>query len=152
MVAVADERIAGTASWLERRSDGERFLLWLHGHERPEALAALVAAAIRGTSSVVSAFTLTTPLQPIPTGLPIRHRPVTHVELVAAGFVGRERCCCSRAEPPSAAQRDADVRTLLPDRQWLLSVTAADERVAEMWVQLDPDGIGEGAVDRGGTW
>jgi GNAT superfamily N-acetyltransferase len=143
VVAVEGERLAGTASWLERRCDGERFLLWLHGHERPEVVAALLDAATEGASSAVRAFTVPTPVQPFPAGLPVWHRPGTHAELLAGGFVGHHRWLLLEGTPPSAATRIADVRELLPDRLWHLSVTASDQPVAEMRVQLDRDQIGE---------
>lgn len=143
VVAVEDERLVGTASWLERRNDGERFLLWLHGRERPEVVAALLAAAVEGASSAVRAFTAPTPVQPVPAGLPVRHRSVTHAELLASGFLGHHRWLVLEGAPPSAATRIADVRALAPGGLWQLSVTAADQPVAEMRVQLNRDGIGE---------
>jgi hypothetical protein len=36
VVAVLDDRVVGTGSWLDQRKADERFLLWLHGREMPD--------------------------------------------------------------------------------------------------------------------
>ncbi|MFD5749676.1 GNAT family N-acetyltransferase [Streptomyces sp. NPDC127033] len=83
--------VLGVVSYAVRPSDDTGFVLWLHGHEDPAVVGALIdhALAALGRQRTVSAFEFASALSLGLEGLPAGHRPVTRAGLEAAGFSGR---------------------------------------------------------------
>ncbi|MET8508900.1 GNAT family N-acetyltransferase [Streptomyces sp. NPDC004787] len=90
VLACADGRIVGVASWAERSPDGAGALLWLHCLEDEQHLArALIERAVAGLGRrTVNAFMEPTALAPV--GLPARMRPGTRRALEECGFSGTD--------------------------------------------------------------
>ncbi|MCA1842733.1 MAG: GNAT family N-acetyltransferase, partial [Actinobacteria bacterium] len=99
------------AGALGRRRSGDRYLLWLHGGEVPEAVEAVLWPLLRGVrrGEPVFAFWSATELTVGLEGLPREHRPATHEALVARGFTGEDRwlylTASAASEPPETPFR-----------------------------------------------
>ncbi|MDF3290122.1 GNAT family N-acetyltransferase [Streptomyces silvisoli] len=91
VVLDSNGRVDGVVSYSVRPSDNAGFVLWMHGREEPQVLAALVERALtRLGQRTVYAFEFASALTLGLEGLPAGHRPATYRALEAAGFRGRD--------------------------------------------------------------
>lgn len=88
----ADGDPQGVVSYASRDRDDAGLILWLHGRERREVVAALVehALASLGDRAVVEAFSFASALGVGLEALPVRHRAATAQVLRDAGFAGTD--------------------------------------------------------------
>ncbi|MEU1408320.1 GNAT family N-acetyltransferase [Streptomyces sp. NPDC005728] len=122
-------RVVGAVRHGLRATDAAGLIVWLHGHEESEAVAALIALSrARLGSRPMYACTGPATATGIP-GLPVRHRKATAQALTAAGFTP------SRAQwyflrdlsvpPPTPEYPLAEITTVGDPLGWQLEVTDA---------------------------
>ncbi len=85
-----DGRPAGVVAYARRQRDNAGVILWLHAREQRDLVRTLLERALAQLSgcSQIEAFSFATALGLGLEALPVRHRPVTHAELLERGFVG----------------------------------------------------------------
>jgi ribosomal protein S18 acetylase RimI-like enzyme len=139
LVAVRGQEIVGAASYgLQKQklagpipADGSGCLLWLHAHEDPQVVEALLATIEQTLHACprIYAFWFATPLTLGLEGLPVTSRPVTHQALLAHGFKGQDAWLYMAGPLISQAERIAEVTTTAYG--WTLSVREQGESIAE---------------------
>ncbi|MFI8294075.1 GNAT family N-acetyltransferase [Streptomyces sp. NPDC085614] len=135
ILVVCDEhgRVAGAVRCRVRPADGAGLIVWLHGREDFEVIAALIALArARLGHRTVYACTSPATATDIP-GLPVEHRAVTARALAAAGFSpASARQYFQRdletAPPAAPAYPLADVTPLTGPPGWRLELTCIEGR------------------------
>lgn len=153
-----DGMVVGAVSYARRPRDEAGVILWLHGHEQPAVVDALldhVVGVVDGCP-VVEAFDFATALGLGLEALPARHRPVTQHSLLQRGFVGRDlwRYGYRRLPAPELPRVTGQrVTVTVGHGERTLTVLDADGHVlAETTIGLPVQGIGRLAwisVDQG---
>ncbi len=86
-VLVIKNRLAGIVSFADDQEEDSSFLLWLHAREDPRAVALLTDHFVQSTkASKLYGYYIATALTSGLEGLPVKHRPVTHAEMLGQGF------------------------------------------------------------------
>ncbi|HWE90173.1 MAG TPA: GNAT family N-acetyltransferase, partial [Pseudonocardiaceae bacterium] len=144
--------IRGVVSYAHRARDGVGLILWLHGHEDPAVVAALVDHAIGQLSDAtsVNAFEFASDLTMGLEGLPARHRPATRKTLLAKGFVETDLWRYMRRELPATdlvTEFHSDVTTRVrldsEDSSWRIEVRGPDGTpLGDAQVALAAPGLG----------
>ncbi|MGW2896750.1 GNAT family N-acetyltransferase [Streptomyces sp. NPDC001212] len=144
VLADADDRPYGIIAYLSWTDVRTGLICWVHAHEDPPALHALIGHALAALTDCtwIEAF-VTAPPGPLgPGGLPCTRRGATHDTLMQTGFTGRcQGCylhCVLPAEPPPA-KLVADVFPCDYPPGHRLIIREAAEPVAEAVVSVEPD-------------
>ncbi|UUU36183.1 GNAT family N-acetyltransferase [Streptomyces sp. CA-210063] len=144
VLAGAGDRPQGAIAYLSWADVHTGVICWVHAHEKPSALRALIEHALASLAhcSLIEAFVGGPPGPLGPGGLPRAHRGATHDVLLHSGFTGRCQgrylyCALSPELPPAEPVADV-VPCGFPQGQRLI-VREAAEPVAEAVISLGPD-------------
>ncbi|MEU1409222.1 GNAT family N-acetyltransferase [Streptomyces sp. NPDC005728] len=131
MVCDQQGRVAGAVRCGLRAADGAGLIVWLHGREEFETVAALIALARAHLGSrPLYACTGPATATGIP-GLPVGHRKATARALTAVGFTPTRAqqyflCDLTITPPPVAEYPLAEVTTIADPPGWQLELTDTD--------------------------
>lgn len=144
VLADAGSRPRGIIAYLSWTDVHAGLICWLHAHEEPLALRALLGHALAALADCgrIDAFVGAPPGPLGPGGLPRTRRRATHDALLQSGFTGsrqgRYLHCTLPAEPPPA-KLVADVLPCEFPPGHRLIIREAAEPVAEAVVSVEPD-------------
>ncbi|MGH3716537.1 MAG: GNAT family N-acetyltransferase [Micromonosporaceae bacterium] len=138
--------VVGVVSYATRPRDGAGLILWLHGEERLNVVAALVdhALAELGDRQPVDAFDFSTALGLGFEALPVHHRPVTAAVLSDRGFASRDLWRYMHRHLPAPELPHAAAYSVEPPDpgKRRLTVRDGDQVSAEAIVGVPVAGIG----------
>ncbi|MFC7586149.1 DUF5994 family protein [Nonomuraea antimicrobica] len=139
--------VAGAVSYATHRDRRAGQILWLHGHEMLDVVAALVRHALHRLGGGAPVHAFATALAPGLglAGLPTGRRPVTRKVLENAGFVARDSWRYLRRTTPSDPRAPGCpmvevVASTAPPGWWLKA--RDDDASAELVAQEPNDGLG----------
>lgn len=144
VLASAGDRPQGVIAYLSWADVRTGLICWVHAHEDPPALRALIGHALAALAhcALIEAFVGGPPGPLGPGGLPRTHRGATHHALLHSGFTGRcqsRYLYCALSAAPRSAKLVAEVVPCdFPPGQRLI-VREAAEPVAEAVVSVGPD-------------
>lgn len=142
----ADGDPQGVVSYASRDRDDAGLILWLHGRERRDVVAALVehALASLGVRAVVEAFAFASALGVGLEALPVRHRAVTAQVLRDAGFAGTDLWRYMRGALPAAELPRVDGVRVAADSDGHRQLRWLEEgrELAEASVSMPVPGVG----------
>lgn len=130
-----DDQVVGVVSYATRARDDAGLILWLHAREDPQWVGTLLdhVLSATGSRSRRDAFDFASALSLGLEGLPVRHRAVTHAELLARGFAGENLWRYMRRDVnviDLPGLRNAVVTPCEDPEGWRLEVRTADGSLA----------------------
>lgn len=144
VLADAEDRPRGIIAYLSWTDVHTGLICWVHAHEEPPALRALLDHALAALAHClrIEAFVGAPPGPLGPGGLPRTHRGATHDALLQTGFTGRRQgcylhCVLPAAPPPAKPAVDVFPCDFPPGHRLVIREDA--EPVAEAVVSVGPD-------------
>ncbi|MGH8999411.1 MAG: GNAT family N-acetyltransferase [Acidimicrobiia bacterium] len=140
-VTSGDELLGAGA--VGQRTDGFRYILWLHGREEPAVVSSLLVDLLRGVrrSHPTFAFCFATDLAVGLEGLPRQRRPATYAALLGRGFTATDRWLYLHARGPGPAATGT-FRTLGHHGEMRVEMSVDGDTVGEAEMSVPHPGSG----------
>lgn len=139
-------QVRGVVSYAQRPRDGTGVILWLHGHEDPDVIAALLSHACAQLDGCarLEAFSFASALGLGLEALPVRHRRATDRVLRDAGFASEDLWRYMQRSLPAPDLPTATGVRFTESEEGMLNLRVPDDdrQLGEATIGLPTDGIG----------